>query len=87
MNLSIQKRNLRFVYYIVLIVLSFMLMTPGVMLPSILRIVLLILIFSPVVCNIDEFPFVFVTFYGISSVSFSPILPTSEIYYITIYRI
>lgn len=84
MNLSIQKRNLRFVYYIVLIVLSFMLMTPGVMLPSILRIVLLILIFSPVVCNIDEFPFVFVTFYGISSVSFSPILPTSEIYYITI---
>lgn len=84
MNLSIQKKNLRLAYYIVLTILIFMLMTPGVMLPSILRIAFLILIFFPVIFNVDEFPFVFVTFYGISSISFTPVLPTSDIYYAVI---
>lgn len=84
MNISIQKKNLKLAYYIVLTVLIFILMTPGVMLPSTLRIALLLLIFFPVIFNVDEFPFVFVTFYGISSISFTPVLPTSDIYYVVI---
>lgn len=84
MNLSIQKRNLRLVYYIVLTILIFFLMVPGDTLPSIYRISLLILIFFPIIYNVEVFPFVFVTFYGISSISFTPVLPTSDIYYIII---
>lgn len=84
MNLSIQKDKLRIGYYAGLTVLIFTLMNPGVMLPSILRIALLILIFFPVLLKKDDFPFVFIAFYGISTISFTPILPTSDFYYIVI---
>lgn len=71
-------------YYIILLVLMFISMRPNTMLPMYFRIAMLGLTFIPTFFKSDLLPFVFLCFYGISSSSFTPILPTEAYYYLII---
>ncbi|MBO5810592.1 MAG: O-antigen ligase family protein [Bacteroidales bacterium] len=50
----------------------------------VIRLGLLGFLFIPVIFRLDLLPFVFLSYYGISSASFTPVLPTMPSYYIII---
>lgn len=83
-TLSVSKDRLYIIYYMALLVLMFFLMKPNVDISMPIRIGLFGLTFIPVVFRIDLLPFVFLCFYGISSSSFSVVLPTSVEYYLVL---
>lgn len=81
-NLSVSKNVI--LYYGVLIIAFFFLMRPNVELPLVLRIVMLVLSFAPIVFNYGLLPFSLLCFYGISSCSFCKVLPSATLYYVII---
>lgn len=83
-TLSVSKDRLYIIYYMALLVLMFFLMKPNVDISMSIRIGLFGLTFLPVVFRIDLLPFVFLCFYGISSSSFSAVLPSSVEYYLVL---
>lgn len=83
-TLSVSKDRLYVIYYLALLVLMFFLMKPNVEIPMSVRIGLFGLTFLPVVFRINFLPFVFLCFYGVSSSSFSVVLPSDAYYYLII---
>ena len=81
-TLSVSKDSLYIIYYLTLLLLMFFLLKPNVEISMSVRIILFGLTFLPVFFIKNLLPFVFLLFYGISSSSFSPILPTSVTYYL-----
>lgn len=71
-------------YYSVLLVVFFLIMRPEVSYPQNYRIVLMALVFIPVFLKQELFPFVMLCFYGVSSMSFAPILPSASVYYLVV---
>ncbi|MBR4155845.1 MAG: O-antigen ligase family protein [Bacteroidales bacterium] len=59
-------------------------MRPNSSVSLVTRLGLLGLIFIPVVLRLELLPFVFLSYYGISAASFTPVLPTMPSYYIII---
>lgn len=77
---TIKKTKYILIYYFVLLLVTFLIMRPNEDLSISTRLGLMALYFIPSFYDLKLFPFVFVTFCGISRNSFSPILPTSLIY-------
>ena len=83
-TLSVSKDRLYIIYYLALLILMFLLMQPNANISMPIRVGLFGLTFLPVIFRINLLPFAFLCFYGISSSSFSVILPTSVEFYLII---
>lgn len=74
---SISKDKNVFYYYLALLAIQIAISNPNFLLPNIARFIFMGMMFLPLYKNIRYFPFIVACFAGVSSLSFSPILPTN----------
>lgn len=74
-NFTVMDKKI-LMFYTLLFVMQIVLSKPNIVISSPSRIMFILAVLLPLFVNMKYFPFVLISFSGISGLSFSPILPT-----------